>query len=198
MLARVLSATLAGIEARPVDVEVDVSPGLPVFTIVGLPDMAVRESRERIQAAFKNSGLKFPSGRIAEEVVYGDQTTGAESDIRQATHLARQMAGRFGMSEEIGFVAVLPENGEVSALQGLTEVSERTRQRIDAEVERIVGEAHDEAIRLLTEHRGRLDSLAEALVREETLDQPQAYAAAGVPDPEAENAAAEPALSGAA
>jgi cell division protease FtsH len=137
-------------------------------------------------------------GRAAEEVVYGDQTTGAESDIRQATHLARQMAGRFGMSEEIGFVAVLPENGEASALQALTEVSERTRQRIDAEVKRIVGEAHDEAIRLLTEHRERLDSLAEALVREETLDQPQAYAAAGVPDPEAENAAAEPALSGAA
>jgi cell division protease FtsH len=108
------------------------------------------------------------------------------------------MAGRFGMSEEIGFVAVLPEDGEASALQGLTEVSERTRQRIDAEVERIVGEAHDESIRLLSEHRERLDSLAEALVREETLDQPQAYAAAGVPDPEAENAAAEPALSGAA
>jgi hypothetical protein len=76
---------------------------------------------------------------------------------------------------------VLPESDAASALQGLTEVSERTRQRIDAEVRRIVGEAHDEAIRLLTEHRQRLDSLAEALVREETLDQPQAYAAAGVP-----------------
>jgi ATP-dependent Zn protease len=61
-------------------------------------------------------------------------------------------------------VAVLPQNGEASALQGLTEVSERTRQRVDAEVKRIVGEAHDEAIRLLTEHRERLDSLAEALV----------------------------------
>jgi cell division protease FtsH len=97
---------------------------------------------------------------------------------------------------------VLPENGEASALQGLTEVSERTRQRIDAEVKRIVGEAHDEVIRLLTEHRERLDSLAEALVREETLDQPQAYAAAGVSLPEAETspvetAPAEPALTGA-
>jgi cell division protease FtsH len=137
-------------------------------------------------------------GRAAEEVVNGDQTTGAESDIRQATHLARQMVGRFGMSEEIGFVAVLPNDGEASALQGLTEVSERTRQRIDAEVKRIVGEAHDEAIRLLTQHRERLDSLAGALVREETLDQPQAYAAAGVPAPEAEAAPAEPALTGAA
>jgi cell division protease FtsH len=136
-------------------------------------------------------------GRAAEEVVYGDQTTGAESDIRQATQLARQMVGRFGMSEEIGFVAVLPQDGEASALQGLSEVSERTRQHIDDEVKRIVGEAHDEAIRLLTEHRERLDSLAEALMRAETLDQPEAYAAAGLPAPEAERPAAEPALTGA-
>jgi cell division protease FtsH len=137
-------------------------------------------------------------GRAAEEVVYGDQTTGAESDIRQATQLARLMIGRFGMSEEIGFVAVLPRDGEASALQGLTEVSEHTRQCVDAEVKRIVGEAHDEAIRLLTEHRERLDSLAEALLREETLDQPEAYAAAGLAAPEAETPTAEPALTGAA
>ena len=81
-------------------------------------------------------------GRAAEEVVYGDQTTGAECDIRQATQLARQMVGRFGMSEEIGFVAVAA--GRASGLQGLSEVSEHTRQRVDAEVKRIVGEAHDE------------------------------------------------------
>jgi cell division protease FtsH len=135
-------------------------------------------------------------GRAGEEVVYGDQTTGAESDIRQATQLARLMVGRFGMSEEIGFVAVLPQDGEASALQGLTEVSEHTRQRVDAEVKRIVGEAHDEAIRLLTEERERLDSLAEALVQAETLDQPQAYAAAGLTAPVAapDTAPAEPAL----
>jgi cell division protease FtsH len=119
-------------------------------------------------------------GRAAEEIVYGDQTTGAESDIRQATQLARLMVGRFGMSEEIGFVAVLPQDGESSALQGLTEVSEHTRQRVDAEVKRIVGEAHDEAIRLLVDNREHLDSLAEALLRAETLDQKEAYAAAGL------------------
>ena len=133
---------------------------------------------------------------VAQRVRYGDQTTGAESEIRQATQLARLMVGRFGMSEEIGFVAVLPQDGEASALQGLTEVSEHTRQRVDAEVKRIVGEAHDEAIRLLTEHRERLDSLAEALLRAETLDQPHAYAAAGLTAPQA--APVEPALTGAA
>jgi cell division protease FtsH len=130
-------------------------------------------------------------GRAAEEVVYDNRTTGAESDIRQATQLARLMVGRFGMSEEIGFVAVLPQDGEASMLQGLTEVSERTRQRVDAEVRRIVGEAHDEAIRLLTEHRERLDSLAEALVQAETLDQAEAYAAAGLTAPKADAPTAE-------
>jgi cell division protease FtsH len=107
------------------------------------------------------------------------------------------MVGRFGMSKEIGFVAVLPQDGEASALQGLTEVSEHTRQRVDAEVKRIVGEAHDEAIGLLTEHRDRLDSLAEALMQVETLDQPEAYAAAGLTAPEATTAPAERAVAGA-
>ena len=136
-------------------------------------------------------------GRAAEEVVYGDETTGAENDIRQATELARQMVGRFGMSEEIGFVAVLPQDGEASAIAALSQVSERTRQRVDEEVKRIVGEAHDGALRLLTENRHRLDLLAEALVRAETLDQPQAYAAVGLTPPEAATGPAEsvPALS---
>ena len=67
-------------------------------------------------------------GRAAEEVVYGDETTGAESDIRQATQLARNMVGRFGMSDEIGFLSVLPQDGDGSALMpGVSEVSERTQ-----------------------------------------------------------------------
>jgi cell division protease FtsH len=121
-------------------------------------------------------------GRAAEEVVFGDMTTGAENDIRQATELARQMVGRFGMSDEIGFVAVLPQDAD-QAYPWTSQASERTRQRVDDEVKRIVDQAHDDAIRLLSEHRDRLDSLAEALVRRETLDQAQAYAAAGLPAP---------------
>lgn len=120
-------------------------------------------------------------GRAAEEVVYGDETTGAESDIRQATSLARNMVGRFGMSDEIGFLAVLPQDGDGSGLMpGVAEVSERTRQRIDEEMRRIVGEAHDEAVQLLADNRERLDSLAEALFEAETLEGPEAYAAAGL------------------
>ena len=123
-------------------------------------------------------------GRAAEEVVYGDETTGAESDIRQATQLARNMVGRFGMSDEIGFLSVLPQDGDGSALMpGVSEVSERTRQRIDDEMRRIVGEAHDEALQLLADNRERLDSLAEALFQAETLEGPEAYAAAGLSTP---------------
>jgi cell division protease FtsH len=133
-------------------------------------------------------------GRAAEEVVFGDETTGAESDIRQATQLARNMVGRFGMSDEIGFLAVLPQDGDRSGLMpGVPEVSERTRQRIDEEMRRIVGDAHDEAVQLLAENRDRLDALAEALVQAETLDGPEAYAAAGVATGPDTTALAEPA-----
>jgi cell division protease FtsH len=128
--------------------------------------------------------------------VYGDETTGAENDIRQATQLARNMVGRFGMSDEIGFVSVLPQDGDGWGTYGSSQVSERTRQRVDDEVKRVVEEAHAEAIRLLTEHRERLDLLAEALLRAESLDQPEAYAAASLTAPEAEAPIAEPALTG--
>jgi cell division protease FtsH len=129
-------------------------------------------------------------GRAAEEVVYGDETTGAESDIRQATSLARNMVGRYGMSDEIGFLSVLPQDGDGSALMpGVSQVSERTRQRIDEEMRRIVGEAHEEAVQLLGDNRKRLDSLAAALFQAETLEGQDAYAAAGL-DPTADSAPA--------
>jgi cell division protease FtsH len=131
-------------------------------------------------------------GRAAEEVVYGDETTGAESDIRHATSLARNMVGRFGMSDEIGFLSVLPQDGDGAGYPGYSEVSERTRQRVDDEMRRIVGEAHDDAVQLLGENRERLDSLANALVQAETLEGPEAYAAAGL-DPAAPALPAEPA-----
>ena len=133
-------------------------------------------------------------GRAAEEVVYGDETTGAESDIRQATNLARNMVGRFGMSDEIGFLSVLPQDGDGSGLMpGVSEVSERTRQRIDDEMRRIVSEAHEDAVQLLSENRERLESLAHALFQAETLEGPEAYAAAGLDPTAAATSPAEPA-----
>jgi cell division protease FtsH len=119
-------------------------------------------------------------GRAAEEVVFGDLTTGAESDIQQLTQIARQMVGRWGMSRTIGTIAVLPSDGQGPLLPGVSEVSPETQQLIDDEVRQMVASAHDEVVALLREHRGQLDSLAEALLLHETLDQPDAYAAAGL------------------
>src|SRR5262249_45815449 len=69
MLARVTSACLAGIEAALVRVEVDVTHGLPTFTTVGLPDPAIRESRDRVRTALRHSGFDFPQARITVTLV---------------------------------------------------------------------------------------------------------------------------------
>jgi cell division protease FtsH len=119
-------------------------------------------------------------GRAAEEVVFGDITTGAESDIQQLTQIARQMVGRWGMSQTIGTVAVIPSDGQGPLLPGVAEVSPETLQLIDEEVRRLVAGAHEDVVELLRENRDKLDSLADALLEHETLDQDDAYAAAGV------------------
>ncbi|MGZ4195700.1 MAG: ATP-dependent zinc metalloprotease FtsH [Solirubrobacteraceae bacterium] len=120
-------------------------------------------------------------GRAAEEIVYGAVTTGAESDLDQATALARHMVGRWGMSEKVGLVAVLPPDGSDPFGMGEGAPSERTRQLVDAEVRRISDECHERAVKTLAEHREQLDALARALLEHETLDEPDAYAAAGIP-----------------
>ena len=122
-------------------------------------------------------------GRSAEEVVFGDISTGAESDILQLTELARQMVGRWGMSGKIGPIAVLPRDGQGPLLPGVSEVSPETQRLVDDEVRRIVAEAHGEVVTLLRGHRAQLDSLANPLLEHETLDEADAYAAAGVDEP---------------
>jgi cell division protease FtsH len=120
-------------------------------------------------------------GRAAEEIVFGDQTTGAEADIAQVTGLVRQMVGRWGMSSAIGMVAVLPRDG-ASPWADLT--SPRTLELLDEEVRRTVDTAYDDVTSLLTTERSRLDTLADALLDRETLDQIDAYRIAGLGDPE--------------
>jgi cell division protease FtsH len=128
-------------------------------------------------------------GRVAEETVFGDITTGAESDIQQLTRIARSMVGRWGMSPEIGPVTVIPMDGVNPLLPGAAETSEETQRLVDREVRRIVEESHAEVTDLLRAHRGQLDSLVSALLEHETLDEADAYAAAGLPR---QRAAAEP------
>ena len=119
-------------------------------------------------------------GRVAEEIVFDDISTGAESDIQQLTQIARQMVGRWGMSSTIGPLAVLRTDGAGPLLPGADEPSERTRELIDEESHRIVEEAHGEVTDLLRANRSRLDALASALLEKETLDEDEAYAVAGV------------------
>ena len=120
-------------------------------------------------------------GRTAEELVFGDLTTGAESDIQQLTRIARHMVGRWGMSPAIGPIAVIPSDGMGPYLPGASETSEATQRMVDDEVRRIVETAHLEVADLLREHRGNLDALVGALLEHETLDEADAYAAAGLP-----------------
>src|SRR3984885_3628717 len=119
-------------------------------------------------------------GRAAEEIVYGTITTGAESDIQQLTAIARHMVGRWGMSDAVGLVAVLPGDG-VGPLLGASETSQATQQLVDDEVRGLIDAAHRDVIDLLTSHREQLNNLAIALLDAETLDGIDAYRAAGRP-----------------
>jgi cell division protease FtsH len=121
-------------------------------------------------------------GRAAELLVYGDLTTGAESDLEQATRIARQMVGRWGMSKSIGPVSVLPgPNDEPLLFPGGNDgVSEDTRRRVDEEVRRILEECQGVALDTLRENRQRLDALTHALLERETLDELDAYRIAGI------------------
>jgi cell division protease FtsH len=131
-----------------------------------------RELQARIKVAL--------GGRGAEEIVFAQPTTGAESDIQQLTEIARHMVGRWGMSSKVGPLAVLPVDGRGPLLPGASDISEHTQRLIDEEARRIVEEAHEEVVALLRENRHKLDSLAQALLERETLDENEAYAAAGV------------------
>jgi cell division protease FtsH len=125
-------------------------------------------------------------GRAAEEIVYGTKTTGAQNDIEQVTVLARNMVTRWGMSERLGLVQLAPpENPYLTSLDGLgagpRNFSEETARAIDEEVQRIVAESHEEALRLLKIHRQQLDALADALLARETLDEREILEVTGLP-----------------
>jgi cell division protease FtsH len=115
-------------------------------------------------------------GRAAEALVFGVTTTGAENDLEHATQIARSMVGRWGMSNQIGPVSVLPPEGDPR----MAGVSDSLLDAVDQEVRRIIDECSRRAEQLLEENRSRLDNLAKQLLIHETLDEPDAYAAAGI------------------
>ena len=185
-------------EADPVRKISIIPRGMALGVTLSSPDSdRVSYSREELDAKIKVA----LGGRVAEEVVYGQITTGAESDIQQLTQIARQMVGRWGMSDKLGPVSVLPSDGAGPLLPGVSETSPQTQWLIDQEVQRMIEEAHGEVTTLLSGHRSQLDGLAQALLVAETLDAAPAYAAAGVkmpvpqpgPESEAEPEVATPA-----
>ncbi|HTY97368.1 MAG TPA: ATP-dependent zinc metalloprotease FtsH, partial [Solirubrobacteraceae bacterium] len=140
--------------------------GMALGVTLSTPDTdRVSYTLEELQAKIKVS----LGGRVAEELVYGNYSTGAESDIQQLTNIARQMVGRWGMSPTIGPVAVLPQDGQGPFLPGVSETSEYTHRLVDEEVERMVEAAHKEVTELLGEHREQLENLAHELLEHETL-----------------------------
>jgi cell division protease FtsH len=124
-------------------------------------------------------------GRAAEEVVYGTRTTGAESDIEQATALARNMVTRWGMSDKLGMVQLAPRQnqylGNGAGFGAERPYGDDTARVIDDEVRRIIHESHEEAKRLLAQHRKQLDALVEALLARETLDEREILEVTGLP-----------------
>jgi cell division protease FtsH len=162
-------------EADPVRKVSIIPRGQALGVTLATPDGdRVSYSREELDA-----GIKVAlGGRVAEEVVYGKVTTGAESDIQQLTQTARQMVGRWGMSKKLGPIAVLPSDDAGPISLDASTMSPQTQWMVDQEVHRLVEEAHSAVTELLTDHREQLDGLAKALLKAETLDSAAAYAAA--------------------
>jgi cell division protease FtsH len=118
-------------------------------------------------------------GMAAEQEVFNVVTTGAEQDLELVTRIARSMVGRWGMSERIGKLSVLPVDGDPR----MSGVSDDMLNAVDEEVRRITDECYAEARRLLAENRSKLDHIVEQLLIRETLDEVEVYKAAGIARP---------------
>ena len=120
-------------------------------------------------------------GRAAEDVIYKAVSTGAENDMVQATNLAKNMVGRWGMSQAIGPVTVFDDRSTDAF--GRPTVSESTMELVDSEIRRIIEEAYQMAVTQLEHNRDKLEALTQALLEHETLDELAAYEVAGIDRP---------------
>ncbi len=127
------------------------------------------------------------AGRAAEQVVFGEVTTGASSDLDHATALARQMVCHFGMSDKVGLASVARREqflvpGQEGPMQ--RDCSEETARLVDEEVKELLDQAYEEAIKVLESHRDQLEAVVSALLESETLDGNTFYEIIGLPLPE--------------
>jgi cell division protease FtsH len=149
-----------------------VSRGMALGYTMALPD----EDRYLQQRSkFKDQLAGILGGRAAEELIFGDITTGASNDLERATELARKMVTRYGMSDVLGPMTFGQKEELIFLGREISEqrdYSEQTAQQIDHEVKKIIEEAYQRAKDVLTEFRGRLVAVAQQLIEVETLDGP--------------------------
>ena len=111
----------------------------------------------------------YCGGRSAEELIFGEMTTGASNDIEQATKLARNMITRFGMSEEFGMMALgTVQNAYLNQDTSLT-CAPGTAEKVDAAVEQVIEDAHQRALQILRENKFKLHEIAHYLYKKETI-----------------------------
>ena len=136
--------------------------------------MPINESDDRHMTKGKmlQEIMVFLGGRIAEQIIFDDVTTGASNDIKRATHMARKMVTAFGMSDEIGLVSYDNDEDEVFIGRDLAHAkshSEEVASEIDKEVKAIVDECYEKAENIIKENIGVLHSCAELLLQKEKI-----------------------------
>ncbi len=147
---------------------------IPRGRSLGATQLLPEEDRVNIAESELHTRLLFLlGGRSAEKLAFNEFTAGAEDDLKKATHLARNMVAHWGMSERLGPVTFRTDEDHPflgKEMAGPRQFSEHTAQIIDEEVVRILGDASEKARKILGQHRDKLNKLAEALQREETLE----------------------------
>ncbi len=147
---------------------------IPRGQALGVTEQTPEEDRLNLRRSYllDRIGVML-GGRVSEQVVFGEESTGAESDLKQATYVARRMVSNWGMSARIGPIAF--RRGEEHVFLGREmaqerDYSEHTAELIDEEVRRIIVESEERVRGLMEDHRSDLDKLAQALVEKEILD----------------------------
>src|SRR5262245_23365161 len=147
---------------------------IPRGRALGVTQQLPPEDRLNMTREFAQNQIAIlMGGRVAEEIVFGQKTTGAGNDIERATELARSMVTEWGMSDEFGPLNFSAGKQEVFLGRDFSSSdrhSEDTAQRIDAEIRRIVTQQYNRAMEILTNHRKELEQIAESLLEYETLD----------------------------
>ncbi|MGB9879546.1 MAG: cell division protein FtsH, partial [Anaerolineae bacterium] len=157
-------------KADPVNKVSIVSRGMALGYTIHLPE---DDRYLRSKAKFEDEITGLLAGRAAEELVFGDITTGASNDLEQATKLARAMVTQYGMSEVLGPRTFGQKEELIFLGREIAEqrdYSEEVARQIDAEVKRIIETAYQRAMNILKEHRDKLEALAKRLIEVETIE----------------------------